>query len=354
MDSRASAPIELWNVADGACLVTGAQRTFNVLGRITPAGHPLYLAYSLNGAPARVVHARGPRNGSLRLQSTGDFSIDRIRSEELLEENELVLQGAAPDGTSPWRRVVRFSARSFPTRQPWQLQLEPGQAVGEVGQVVEGRWGVEVDEHGRPGLTILPSDAGLDRVVLLSPPVLAPAYDVEALIRVDRFTRSLHNVGLVFDWRGHPSGDGSDLPREWTTGLGYYYSNSPGLRIRLGRDVHQTVDGERRGDIVLAASPYSTSRQVARVAARKLSRGRLGLPGLPTRRLMKLHLKVRTGGYELTVWPAGRSRPHAAQVVAERPHGYLEPGACGIIAHYCAVRVYEFEVRVPSDARGRR
>lgn len=330
--------LTLWNLHDGVCAVSDAQRIFNVLGHLDdPTAE---LTYALNGAAARPVHVLSERVGASRTHRVGDFSIDTILCSDLRPENRLVLtvRGA---GREPASRILRFTARPVPTTFPGLGEAADGTVhAEELGQIVDGRWRL-TREDGEPVLRILPRDAGYDRIILLGLPE-PPSYEISARIAVDEWLSASHNIGLVFDWYGHDSGDGSCLPREWTTGLAYYASSGEGLRLRVGARVRTTPSGGRIGSVVLDETPMSRWRHRATRSLRAMGIGRWYLPQLRAGVTYDVRLRVRQGHHALTVWRAGAPEP-GPQVGARVPR-LLMPGAAGLIAFNCAVRVHEFEV----------
>lgn len=331
--------IDVWNLHDGVVAVTGGQERFVVVGTVSDAPRVEALTYRLNGGPERAVVLR--RSAQVpqptRLTRVGDFSIDTIAPQELRGENELTI--CAYQAGHSRSRTIAFRTTPLPGTG---LDVARSRYAEETAQVVDGRWVRTVDDLGRPCLRITPGDAGLDRVMLFTGPVHAPAYDVLMRVRVDRWIRDLHNLGIVFAWRGHDPGDGMVLPSTWTTGLGYYYSRGAGLRLRVGERVRYDADGRKIGDTLLGEAPLSRRRAVVARASRRLTHG-TALRQLPTGRDLWFRLQIRAESYRLTVWSAGHPEP-TPQVTA--PPAAHAPGAAGIIAHYCAVSVYEARVEV--------
>lgn len=334
--------VEVWNLADGVPAVFGAQDIFNVVGRVREPERVASMTYVLNGAPRRsVAFAAGAPAG--RLARTGDFNIDTITSEELRRENDLALHVRRVDRTEA-TRVISFPAVPLaPGKPAFRLDLSHARGPQEVGQVVDGRWRVVVDERGERCLEIARRDAGYDRIILFGSHAWTHGYAVSARLVVPAWTHHCHNVGLLFKWNPHERGDGDQLPTRWSTGLGYYAWPSPGLRLRVGVGVHVDREGRKLGDLVLAERPLSNIRR-----ALGRPRRRLGLGPPPSQivpgRQYRFHLRVAAGEYALAVWPAARRRPAQPQLVASAPLDRLPTGAVGLIVLNGAVRLYEFEV----------
>lgn len=328
----------MWHVEDRP-LAVGAQETINLLGRLDPAVMSHHLHYRLNGGAWTPVYVKRPGDGVMRLQRPGDFNIDTIAAADLDDANELVLEGRDAHGIT--RRLERtFTVWRMGSSPDWEVQPDAGDPPHSHGQVIDGHWTTGRDSHGW-WFGITAADSGLDRIILFTPTVRCTEYVVEAELCIDRWTRDLHNLGLLFDWGGHRVGDGTTLPPEWTTGLAYYYSNSVGMRVRLGRDVRTGPGNVRHGDVVLAERSWSRWRDWWARAVRRLP-GTRPIGQLPTGELLRLHLHVQPDRY---VFRIARDTGTPVELTAPRPDpDYLQPGAAGIIAHYCAVHVHRFDV----------
>lgn len=338
--------IELWNVTDGTASLTGALERFLVLGGVDDPGNLDRLTYTLNGSAERPVVVRRDDNPAVlsRLSAMGDFSIDTIAAEELLPMNELRLTAHRHDGGYR-TRSVSFSVEPVKQSESGvRLDLERSESPQQLCQLVDGRWQRATDANGRPCLRISTADAGYDRVALFTPPTLEPPYMLSMRVRVEKWTRRVHNVGLVFGWRDHLQGDGEVLPRDWTTGLGYYYSHSPGLRLRVGENVRYDDAGRKFGDRVLAENPLSRHRELLARASDRLGGG-TRLRQVATGRDYWFRLRAMPTRYALSVWPADRPEP-PPQVTAATDEVLAPIGAGGIIAHHCAVNVYEYHYDV--------
>jgi hypothetical protein len=317
-------------------------------GRLGDVDDVERLSYSLNGGAQLPVSFESRAASASRLACLGDFNIDTLEREQLKAENRLTLTVDRKDGRQVKRTVdfpvdmKRCAAGSF------RLDLSGVDHAQQAGQLVNGRWRVGRAVDGERCLEVLPEDAGLDRIILFGNDNLESGYTIRSRLQVNRWLRPVHNVGLLFKWNPHLQGDGTDLPSQWSTGLGYYYSQCRGLRIRIGVDVRLKSQREKLGDHVLGEGTLSPWRYRASRAYQKLTGGIRVIPQVVPGRPYWFELKVRRKEYALTVWPAGRSRP-SPQVVVENPPELLNRGSAGIIAHQCAVRVFEFEIEQDRD-----
>jgi hypothetical protein len=335
--------IDLWNVCDGVPVYTGAQRTVNILGRLPHPEEVATLTYSLNGGPALPVFFKNSTATANRLALPGDFNIDTVDRDQLQGDNTLVMTASFRNGERV-EQTWRFPSVPAGDRDK-SLRLDLGgvEHAQQVSQMVDGRWRIGGDGEGQRWLEIAEEDAGLDRVILFGRDDLTTGYTIRARVLVTSWVGMPHNVGLLFKWNPHLRGDGTTLPSQWSTALGYYYSNCPGIRIRYGVDVHMNADGQKVGDYVLAETKLSPWRDLAgRVIKRFAGKQRI-FAQLAPGKLYCFELRIEEAAHALTVWRCGRSQP-SPQVVVNNPTQYLERGAVGIIAHRCGVRVYDFEI----------
>ncbi|MGH7414243.1 MAG: hypothetical protein ACREKJ_08585 [Candidatus Rokuibacteriota bacterium] len=336
--------LEVWNLTPGVTARVGAQAVFNVLGRVKAPGRTEHLWYRLNESPERkVFFNRGPRNAG-RLERPGDFNIDTIDPGELKPWNWLRLGILDEAAREEQEYEIGFPCSRLEDGAPrLRLDLEGIAHPQEVGQVVDGKWRVSRDERGRRCLEIRREDAGLDRIIVFGREDWTSSYEVTARLRVTAWTGVLHNVGLLFKWNAHLPGDGTWLPTQWSTGLAYYYSDCPGLRVRFGVDVHEDARGRKVGDYILKEAPLSSWRRWLATGARRVAPSSPWFPQVVAGRDYWFNARIRPDEYTLTVWKDGGRRP-SPQVVVEAPTDRLPRGAVGLIAHRCGVRMYEFEV----------
>jgi hypothetical protein len=344
--------IEIWNLSDGGTVRAGCVDIFNIVGNVGDPARVEEFAYQLNDGPeVPIFFARRSAPGA-RLSRAGDFSIDTIALADLAPTNRLAFRiRRAGDGDH--RREVHFRAAPFAEMQPrFRLDLDGVRGAEEVGQVVEGPWRVGKDERGRHCLEIAPQDAGYDRIILFGRKDWTTGYEVHARLAITRIVAH-HNIGLVFQWNPHERGDGTWLPRKWSSGLGYYcsYGEHPGIRIRFGVQAHYDESGRIRGEYLLAHRPLTTHRRVLFNRMKQKFR----LSGWTTE--LRLHqdycfrMQVHPKRFALTVWPAA-DPPPPPQLVVDDPIAPLRQGAVGILAYHVGVRLYEFEVRPLSDNPG--
>ncbi len=344
---------ELWNLAPDSAALTGAQTIFNLLGRIKRPDKIKSITYSINGSPERAIFFKYLKNCSERLMRPGDFNIDTIRIEDLGPKNRLEFR--LDLGAEEKKYEINFATRlNSEATQRFRLDLSEASYPQEVGQIVDGRWLCSRDEHSEPCLEIKKQDAGLDRIILFGRHDWTSDYEITARLCVTSWTHITHNVGLLFKWNPHLQGDGSCLPAQWSTGLGYYYSLSKGLRIRFGHNVHIDTNGNKKGDYVLKEKPLSLYRYLKGNIIKlslpflKLVNGNSDLVVNPFSQIVPgrqylFRMRVHREKYTLTVWEKGKIEPSPQLVVCE-PLEILPQGSVGIIAYNCGVRVYEFDV----------
>ena len=339
----AETEIDLWNVCDGVPVYTGAQSTVNILGRLRRPDGVGALSYSLNGGPALPVFFKNAQADANRLAAPGDFNIDTIDRDQIQSDNTLVMTASIRAGGIV-EQTWRFPALPAGDRdKSFRLDLHGVEYAQKVSQMVDGRWRVGGNGKGEQWLEIAEEDAGLDRVILFGRDDLTTGYTIRARVLVTSWVGLPHNVGLLFKWTPHLQGDGTDLPSQWSTALGYFYSNCPGIRIRYGVDVHLDDDGRKKGDYILAEAKLSRWRDLARRIVPKITRRERIISQLAPGVMYCFELRIEEAVHALTVWKCGRSKP-SPQIVVHNPTQYLERGAAGIIAHRCGVRVYDFVI----------
>ncbi len=335
--------LEIWNLTPNSPAWGHAQTLFNVAGRLKSPDTVENLLYSLNDYPEKPVYfnRRTERNG--RLHHHGDFNIDTILTQELTRHNRLKLR--VLDRNSGWsEHEIAFHLLHGSLTEPnFKLDLDGITHPQQVGQIVDGKWRVSRDEADIPCLEIKAEDAGLDRIILFGQHTWGSSYEITARLSVTTWTGIPHNIGLVFKWNPHRRGDGASLPTEWSTGLGYYYSQCPGLRIRFGVNVCRDASGNKIGDYILKEAPLSfwrsyTSRIINRFLPLKNPLSQIS-PGA----FYRFRMRVDPAEYALTVWVDGQPEP-APQLSVPNPVERLPQGSVGIIAHRCGVRIYEYKV----------
>lgn len=344
---------ELWNLAPDTTALTGAQTIFNVLGRLKHPDKIKRITYSINGSPERAVFFKYLKNCSERLMRSGDFNVDTILAEELGPENRLALK--LDLGPEEKEYQINFSTRLNSEITPrFRLDLSKASYPHEVGQIVDGRWLCGRDESSEPCLEILNKDAGLDRIILFGRHDWTSGYEITARLCVTTWTHITHNIGLLFKWNPHLQGDGSCLPAQWSTGLGYYYSLSKGLRIRFGHNVHFDSNGHKKGDYILKEKPLSLYRYLKgnmiklSLPLLKFLNGNSDLMANPFSQIIPgrqylFKMWVHPEKYTLTVWERGKNEP-PPQLMVNEPPDILPQGSVGIIAYNCGVRLYEFDI----------
>lgn len=333
--------LEIWNLTDGGTACTGALDRFLVVGRILDhrlGGLPL--KYQLNGGPLTPV-AQNPTEAMRERLAPWSFGIDSIRSEMLGDENELEI--VVDDGALPSIASVRFRRDMLPSGPCFDLKdrAATARSIEELAQVVDGPWEVQRREDDSPLVQLRTDGAGYDRVCLFTDP-LPDSYRIDATLRVTHFKHPTHNVGLVFKWNDHEVGDGTVMPTTWNTGLAYFYSSSPGLRLRVGVGVHVDETGTKVGDHVLARHVMShTRRWMGRIVSRLPPRG-LIVSQLRRDVAYRFVADITPTRYVLRVGEVDGPDQHV--LVADDPPDLLPVGAAGVIALNTAVTIEDFVV----------
>ena len=340
--------IEVWNLTSEKYATIGAQSIFNVVGCFKSPQKPEQLFYSLNNAPPKKIYYNVNQNRCGRLEYFGYFNIDTINALELNPLNQIIF--FIQNGTN-WKKEceINFPIRIYDDKlHNFNLNLDNVSNPEEMGQVVDGNWKINRDNVGKLCLEISKKEAGLDRIILFGNQNWTHGYEITAKICITSWTRMIHNVGLLFKWNPHRQGDGTALPTEWSTGLGYYYSHCLGLRIRYGVNVHFDENGNKIGDYILEEAKLSYWRWILSkfIVNRKLGKflfQRDPFSQIIPNKHYRYRLLIQSDVYALTVWKDGKSEP-PPQIVIQQPKHRLPCGATGIIAHNCGVRVYEYKV----------
>ena len=151
--------LEVWSLTTGGTAYMGAQRIFNVIGRVKNASDSTELMYSLNGG-ARMPAILG---GSPRNIAADHFNIDTLNIEDLEENNELDIW--VRNGDQIFRNRIAFTTRKSAVKEPrFDLAFDGVRHPEEIGQCIDGCWHVSTDKAGRPCLEIRPGNAGYDRL----------------------------------------------------------------------------------------------------------------------------------------------------------------------------------------------
>ena len=350
--------LEIWNLAPGITVRVEAQPIFNVVGRLKSPDTVQEFHYSLNAAAERAVYFNRDIQRDGRLRGPGDFNIDTLMSAELQPTNILQFRIVHTDGTTSTADLTFYTLFFEGTAAYYRLDLSDAVVPAQVGQVVDGRWRINRDEQGEVCIELSREDAGYDRIILFGQSNWTSNYEVFARISLTSLVSLVHNTGLLFKWNLHGTGGGTSLPTTWNTGLGYYSSNSKGLRIRYGVNVSKDEEGNQIGSYVLGETELSPWRHW--IWQKRYKRGgpvhenghRL-LFSLPKSQMVlgvpyHFHLVVRSDRHTLTVWQQGKHKPNTPQIVIENPTEWLAQGSVGVIAYHSAVRIYDFLV-LPSQ-----
>jgi hypothetical protein len=341
--------IDVWNLSHDGVARCGAVEYFNIVGQVRDPDTLEKFTYQLNDGPATPVFFVRPGVRSGRLSTPGEFGIDTIRAADLKPENVLRFR-TTRNGGRHHLEEVSFRAEPFEGEEPrFRLDLEGVKAAEEVGQVVEGPWQVTTDSHGRTCLEVTPENAGYDRIILFGRKEWTTGYEVYARLVVSRII-GRHNIGLIFKWNPHKRGDGTKLPKTWSSGLAYYcsYAKRPGIRIRYGVQVRRDESGRKQGDYVLAERPLNTHWGMMLTRMKQVTKLSVGATDLKLNRDYCFRMRVHPKRYELTIWPA--DGPEPSPLVVDEPVDRLPQGSVGILAYKVGVRLYEFEVVPVNDS----
>jgi hypothetical protein len=335
--------VELWNVGEDTECLAGAQSIFNIVGRVGSFTRGQHLTYSLNGGPVKDVAVQGIVSAK-RLARVGDFNIDTIDVGDLRETNDLrlFLHDAAGSVTEISHR---FAVRFIPSMPPsWRLDLRHAVRPPEVAQIVDGNWRLGREPDGRGYLAIAPEDAGYDRALLVGHRHWAGGYEVRARLLVERWMPGIsQGIGCAFHWNAHRGGAGTELPDEWSSGVAWAFSDSPGLTIRVGLNARKDESGRWSGETIMAEKTLVRARATLSRLSRRFVPTSYLFPQIAAGVEYGYHLTVERKRLALTMWDAARPQP-APQVVADEPPAILTHGCVGVIAHHCAMKLYELSV----------
>lgn len=340
--------LDIWNLTPGGTARSGAVDIFNVTGVLHTPSEVDRFVYELNGSSPTPVYFTRQRDEDGRLRRPGAFNIDTISLSDLQRRNHLRFRIVKTDGRTVTHDIPFGVAPFQEDERRFTLTLDGVDTAEQVGQIVDGRWLVQKNEHGRSYLEITPEDAGYDRIILFGHRKWTTGYEVIGRLSITEF-QGAHNLGLVYKWNPHERGDGTWLPTQWSSGLGYYSSYGPhdGLVIRYGVDADIGENGERRGSYVLDSEPLSARRRFFNRIGR-----RLGLVShlyeLRLKRDYWFRLQVHPEQYALTVWLADEPEP-SPQITVNQPQEMLDQGPVGLLASQIAVRLYELRVRPVSE-----
>ena len=165
----------------------------NILGNVDDADGIASLAYSLNGGP-QVSLTVGP--DPYRLQLSGDFNIDLLRSNLSDGLNEVVI--TAVDNGSPPSEAVKTVTVDYTSDPqvplPFSVNWDQLSAFDDAVHVVDGAW----ERNGASVRTTVP---GWDRLIAFGDMAWAD-YEVTVPIMFHSLS-PIMATGLVLRWNGH-------------------------------------------------------------------------------------------------------------------------------------------------------
>jgi len=336
--------IEVWNLTSGGIVETGCQKVVTVVGRLLGWDFGTTAVYRLNGGPSMPIAVCDMRLG--RLCEIGDFGIDSICRDALLDgENSIEIE--VRRSIQRARSISRLTFTPRRTRLPepkFDLVIDSSQSVEEVGQVVDGRWSIGVDDRGA-NVRIAPGHEGYDRIVLFGDEAWDTNYEIITEFTIDGYPTPFSSFGPVFRWQPHVQGDGSHLPRAWTSALAIYSSGLRGLTLRSGLAVEYGADGSRSRHALHAARRASTPRATwSSVTARVPWIPHV--PEFPVGRALQMRVAVCGSSTEVSIEPSGWSGiQRSASIAGTLGEPPVNDGAVGFLAAGCSVRIHRFEVR---------
>jgi len=332
--------LEVWNLTSGGTAYIEAQTIFNVVGKLKRHVNGIKLAYALNGGQEQRV----PLGQSQRNIGPGHFNIDTIRCSDLKDENTLDL--IIIDGTARTRRTIPFLTKRLQSNLPeYSVDFDGVTSPEEIGQVIDGHWRVARDDEGTPCLEMRQEDAGYDRLFGIGRHDWTTGYRVDMHFSIRDWTDwKYFNVGIIFKWNAHLCGEGKFLPTQWSTGLAYYATKCPGMRLRFGVNVHNDASGRKIGSHVLQEKSISPLKRWCGLFWNHLLRiGKQPIAQLKRNVHYQFCLIANPNYLALDVFEEGN--PNAlVQLHVPDPPDFLREGCVGIIACNCAVRVYKFSV----------
>jgi hypothetical protein len=115
-----------------------------------------------------------------------------------------------------------------------------------------------------------------------------------------------------------------------------------GIQVAFGVTTNNG-DGAKFHHYLLGRTPLSRWRkELGRISHRIIGANNL-FPQIPTHKQYRFRMLVRPERYALTVWPREKKEP-LPRLNFPQPVDRLPRGSVGIIAHNCAVRLYDFQV----------
>ncbi len=204
-------PILVWHGLDQKVGHLGfAQPDFNVLGTLSNHQSIVSLTCVVNGGePLELTIARGPFGDTRRLAAPGNFNADIPLSTLRAGVNTVVLTATDSLGNS-WLESVNVTKQDGESRLPRLIEWSNVKDPQDVGQFVDGLWGLE-DE----GLRTLRT--GYDRVFLIGD---TSWIDYEVTVpfvvnHVDSATGPVsggNGLGILMRFQGHVNGGPRNFP----------------------------------------------------------------------------------------------------------------------------------------------
>lgn len=294
------------------------QRWVNILGNVSDPDGLAYLRYSLNGAPDSNLTI-GP--DTRRLENIGDFNIDLSVDDLLDGGNELIVKAEDNIGNLSVDTVTVNFTRNQNWPIPYSVGWDTVSNLGDVGQVVDGKWGLVNNK-------LQPTEIGYDRLVGFGD-TLWSNYEVVVPITVNSIA-SGGGIGFIMRWEGHTD----DPIAGWQPTTGW---------LPLGA-------------ILWYRNYYGTHRLevFGNNGSTLASQNKFLIPG--TEYMFKMRVEDEPGVhqiYSFKVWENGTSEPGAWDVVANQNLLAPSEGATFLVVHDCEAEIGDIsitDIYVPIDS----
>lgn len=164
----------------------------NIMGNVSGVHGVRSLAYMLNDGP-RVELSLGP--DGRRLSQSGDFNID-LACQDLDDgrnQVEIEAEDQAANTVTATVEVDYTSDTIWPL--PYNVEWGVVDRIGDVAEVVDGKWGLEGD-------WVRTLEPGYDRIIAIGDRLWGD-YEVQTSFIVHTIPGGSYGVGLVVHWNGH-------------------------------------------------------------------------------------------------------------------------------------------------------
>ncbi|MDH4143781.1 MAG: DUF1349 domain-containing protein [Acidimicrobiia bacterium] len=282
------------------------QRWINVVGNVSDEGSVVSLSYTLNGGTS---HPLSMGHDKRRLWNVGDFNVEIDTADLVVGTNTVLVSAVDDEGATATRTVTVQYAPSTPSL-PHVVDWSSASAIGDVAQVVDGKWEI-VDGELR---TV---EVGYDRTIAIGD-LSWGDFEVTMPFTIDAIgpdsgvpLSGPALIGVGMHWRGHTS-LAAEQPRwyYWPTGAFAWYTLKNGGRYDLLGNLAHPAD-YRAGSVPI---------------------------GVP--HLLKARAEAVPGGvsYQFKIWPQAAAEPASWSNTIVEPDGPAT-GSLLLIAHHFDVRI---------------